>query len=216
MANRRISTAELDFDSIKSNLKTYLQGQAEFSDYNFEGSALSTMLDVLAYNTHYNALYTNLAVNEMFIDSASKRNSIVSLAKNLGYRPRSCTASTAKVDVRVTGTSSTPATITLAKYTPFTTVISGTTYTFYSTAEATANLNGSTYTFSDVEIREGKKLEMRYTAADGQRYLIPNRNADTTTLTVQVQASAGSGTYRTYTEGTNLLDLNSTSEVYFL
>ena len=97
MANRRINVADLDFDNIKSNLKSYLQGQPEFSDYDFEGSGLSVLLDVLAYNTHYNALYTNLAINEMFLDSAVKRDNVVSLAKTLGYTPQSATAPTATI-----------------------------------------------------------------------------------------------------------------------
>src|SRR6056300_1336428 len=92
--NRRIQVGDLDFDQIKTNLKTFLKGQSEFSDYDFEGSAMSTLLDVLAYNTHYNSLYTNLAVNEMFLDSASKRANVVSRAKEIGYIPHSATGAT--------------------------------------------------------------------------------------------------------------------------
>src|SRR5210317_1974400 len=97
--NRKIQTTELDFDAIKSNIKQYLQGQDTFRDYDFEGSSLSVLLDILAYNTHYNALYTNLAVNESFLDSASKRSSVVSLAKMLGYVPRSAACARATVNV---------------------------------------------------------------------------------------------------------------------
>src|SRR5687768_15380794 len=108
MNNRKISTSELDFDGIKTSLKEFLKGQDQFSDYDFEGSSLSILLDLLAYNTHYNALYTNLAVNEAFLDSASKRNSVVSHAKSLGYIPRSVTAPTATINLRVYNTSTTP------------------------------------------------------------------------------------------------------------
>ena len=216
MANKRINVAELDFDNIKSNLKTYLTGQAEFSDYDFEGSGLSVLLDVLAYNTHYNALYTNLAVNETFLDSASKRDNVVSIAKSLGYTPRSATAPRAVIDVRVTSTSSTPATLSLPKYSTFTSTISGTTYTFYTTEEYTTYLDGSEYLFQNVNIREGTQLSFKYTASSGQRYIIPNAACDLATLTVQVQESAATGLFRTYTEGSNILGLTSTSEVYFV
>ena len=216
MANRRITTAELDFDAIKSNLKTYLQGQSEFADYDFEGAGLSVLLDILAYNTHYNALYTNLAVNEMFLDSASKRESVVSIAKTLGYRPRSAVAPTAIIDVRVTSPSSTPTSLNLPKYTPFSTTISGTTYNFYTTQEYSTSLNGSEYLFENVEIKEGTYLQFRYTKASGTRFIIPNAGCDLSTLTVQVQESSSTGTYDTYVEGTNLLALNSTSKVYFV
>jgi hypothetical protein len=108
MANKNITTSELDFDAIKSNLKTFLQGQAAFADYDFEGAGLSVLLDILAYNTHYNALYTNLAVNESFLDSASKRSSVVSRAKEIGYVPHSATGAVATVNIVVTGTTSSP------------------------------------------------------------------------------------------------------------
>ena len=108
MENKKISVNELDFDQIKSNLKTFLQGQNEFSDYDFEGSGMSVLLDVLAYNTHYHSLYTNLAVNEMFLDSARKRSSVVSLAKMLGYLPRSSRAPTAKVNITVSAPTGSP------------------------------------------------------------------------------------------------------------
>ena len=107
--NRKITTSELDFDAIKSNIKAYLEGQSQFSDYDFEGSSLSVLLDILAYNTHYNALYTNLAVNESFLDSASKRSSVVSRAKEIGYIPHSATGATAKVNIVVSNTTTTPA-----------------------------------------------------------------------------------------------------------
>ena len=106
--NKRISVSELDFDNIKANLKEYLKGQDTFTDYDFEGSGLSILLDVLAYNTHYNGIYTNLAVNEMFIDSASKRASVVSLAKLLGYTPNSAKCATATVTLNITSPSTVP------------------------------------------------------------------------------------------------------------
>jgi hypothetical protein len=99
MSNLRI--AELDFDQIKTNLKTYLNAQTEFTDYDFEGSGLSTLLDILAYNTHYNAYLANMVVNEMFLDSAVKRSSAVSIAKHLGYTPVSARGAVANLDIVV-------------------------------------------------------------------------------------------------------------------
>jgi len=216
MANKKINVSELDFDAIKTNLKTYMQGQSEFSDYEFEGSGLSVLLDVLAYNTHYNALYTNMAINEMFLDSAVKRDNVVSIAKGLGYTPRSATAPTATVNLTVTATSSTPATLTLPKFSTFTTTIDGEAYTFYTLEENTTYLDGSQYVFSNINIREGTQLSFKYTVSTGQRYIIPNAGCDTSTLTVQVQESSSTGLYETYYEGFNILDLDSTSKVFFI
>ena len=137
-ANKIINTTELDFDTIKSNLKTFLQGQAAFADYDFEGAGLSVLIDLLAYNTHYNALYTNLAVNESFLDSASKRSSVVSRAKEIGYVPYSSSAATAVVNIVVSSTTSTPATLTLPAYSSFSTSIDGEQYTFYTTESTVA------------------------------------------------------------------------------
>ena len=214
--NRKISTSELDFDAIKSNLKTYLQGQSQFSDYDFEGSSLSVLLDILAYNTHYNALYTNLAVNESFLDSASKRSSIVSRAKEIGYIPHSATGATARVNIVVSSTTSTPATLTIPAYQPFQTTVNGTTYNFYNTAAQVATLNGSTYTFSNIDIKEGTPLTFRYEATSGTRYLIPNANVDLSTVTVRVQENASSSTFDTFVREEDLLNLDGTSKVFFV
>ena len=152
MANKRINVTELDFDGIKGNLKNFLKGQTEFQDYDFEGSAMSVLLDVLAYNTHYNALYNNMAINEMFLDSARKRNSVVSISKMLGYTPRSATCSQATVTIVVSGGTSSPSNLTLPSYSSFTSSINGKTYTFYTQGAITVNRVANTYTFSDVEL----------------------------------------------------------------
>jgi len=214
--NRKIQTTELDFDQIKSNLKTYLQGQDTFKDYDFDGSSMSILLDILAYNTHYNALYTNLAVNESFLDSASKRSSVVSRAKEIGYIPHSASAATAKVNITVSNTSSTPAILSIPAYSAFASTNNGSTYNFYNTEAAIATLNGSTYTFTDVEIKEGQLLDFRYTVADGVRYLIPNADVDLNTVQVRVQENANSSNFETYVKQDELLDLDSTSQVFFV
>ena len=133
--NKNITTAELDFDAIKTNIKTFLKGQDAFKDYDFEGAGLSVLLDILAYNTHYNALYTNLAVNESFLDSASKRSSVVSRAKEIGYFPHPAIAAKAIVNIVVSSTTTTPATLILPAYSSFSAAIDGKTYTFYNRSE---------------------------------------------------------------------------------
>jgi hypothetical protein len=215
--NKRITVSDLDFDTIKANLKTFLQGQTEFSDYDFEGSGLSVLLDVLAYNTHYNGVYTNLAVNEMFLDSASKRASVVSLAKMLGYVPRSAKCATAVVNATITAPTSSPSTITLPVNQPFNTSIDGVSYTFYNrSAVTTARNTAGNYTFSNLSIVEGTPLEFKYTAATGVRYIIPNANMDIDTLTVRVQENANSDIFQVYTRAESLTDVTPTTKVYFI
>lgn len=216
--NNKISVSELDFDAIKSNLKEYLKGQDKFSDYDFEGSGLSVLLDVLAYNTHYNALYTNLAVNEAFLDSASKRNSVVSIAKALGYVPDSAHGATAFITMVVSNTTSTPAVINLPKYTQFTTVVDSVTYNFYTMEEYVAVLNSenNTYSFNSIAIKEGTPLLFKYEVMPGQRYILSNDNIDVDTIRVRIQDNATSSTFTTYTRNENLLELNELSKVFFL
>ena len=134
---KRLRVTELDFDEIKTNLKTHMQSQDAFRDYNFEGSAMNTLLDVLSYNTHYNAIYGNMVANEMFLDSAVKRDSVVSLAKHLGYTPRSSVSSTARLNVTVNSPSGSPATLTMPKGTVFRARVSGTNYQFVNLSATT-------------------------------------------------------------------------------
>ena len=214
--NKRIQVGELDFDAIKTNLKNFLKGQEEFSDYDFEGSGLSTLLDVLAYNTHYNAIYNNLAVNEMFLDSASKRASVVSLSKMLGYLPRSAKCSTAVVNATVTSPTLSPATVTIPRLQPFTTSIDNVTYTFYNLAALTTSINGGSYVFRNLTLCEGTPLQYKYTVAPGVRYIVPNANIDLSTLTVSVQETSTSDVFEIFTQSEYLTDVNGTSHVYFI
>jgi hypothetical protein len=216
MANKNITTAELDFDAIKSNIKTYLKGQSTFADYDFEGAGLSVLLDILAYNTHYNALYTNLAVNESFLDSASKRSSVVSRAKEIGYVPHSSAAATATVNIVVSGTTSSPATLTLPAYSSFSSTIDGANYTFYNTEAIVTSLSGSTYTFTDVQIKEGTPLTFKYSVADGVQYILPNTNVDLSTLKVRVQENSSSSNFETFINQEDIINLDGTSKVYFV
>ena len=214
--NKKIATTDLDFDAIKANIKSYLQGQDTFTDYDFEGSSLSILLDVLAYNTHYNALYTNLAVNESFLDSASKRSSVVSRAKEIGYIPRSATCPTARVNITVSNPTSTPSFLTIPAYQPFTTTIDGVSYNFYNLDAAVTTLSGSSYTFENIDIKEGSPLEFRYTVSSGTRYIIPNENVDKQTIMVRVQENATSASFETFINQEDIVNLDAASKVFFI
>ena len=215
--SKRMSVSELDFDTIKTNLKTFLSGQSEFQDYDFEGSGLSVLIDLLAYNTHYNGIYTNLAVNEMFLDSASKRASVVSLSKMLGYTPRSAVCARAVVNATISAPTSSPEVATLAAQQPFSTSIDGTSYTFYNLEDVTVSRStGGNYIFSNLNIIEGTPLSYKYTVATGVRYIIPNANIDVSTLSVQVQESSTSDMYDTFTRAEDLTSVSDTTKVYFL
>ena len=213
----KLEISELDFDGIKSNLKTFLSQQNEFTDYDFEGSGMSVLLDTLAYNTHYLAYNANMLANEMYLDSADLRSSVVSLAKQVGYTPTSCTSSTATIDVLVNGASG--ATLTMSRGTKFTTTVDGQSYSFVNNADVSIPPAAGVYKFSNLTITEGSYLNYKYTANTSdidQRFIIPNDSVDTTTLTVKVQESSSDSTTRTYTLATGITGIDNTSEVYFL
>lgn len=217
-ANKKINITELDFDAIKANLKTFLQGQSEFSDYDFEGSGLSVILDILAYNTHYNALYDNLAVNELFLDSAIKRNSVVSLAKSLGYTPRSAKCAIADVNVQVTTNNNGPAVIIIPALSPFSSTIDGRTYTFYNRAPISATGPATVYQMNNIRLTEGEFLSFRFDVTEGNtnRFVIPNRNVDLETLSVRVQENSQSSEFNTFTSATSLVSADSDTRVFWV
>ncbi len=214
--NNKISTTELGFDNIKSNIKQFFQGQEEFSDYDFEGSGLSILLDVLSYNTHYNSLYTNLAVNESFLDSAVKRESVVSKAFELGYLPRSASTAKAKVNIKLTNVSGTPDTIVLNALTPFNTSVNGTPYTFYNDVPYTAVNSSGTYNFSNVFLLEGTPLTQSYVVSDSSRYIISNNNCDISTLTVGIFNNINSSIVTNFRKVDDILSITATDTIYFL
>lgn len=218
MPNLRI--AELDFDTIKSNLKTFLQAQPEFTDYDFEGSSLSVLIDILAYNTHYNAYLANMLINEMFLDSAVKRASAVSIAKHLGYTPRSAKSARALLNVTVNNPTGNPATITLDRYTPFTVSLNGTSYSFYNLQPITVSkLISGEYVFSNLEVVEGTPLSISYVVANPgpeEKFEIPSTTVDTSTLLVTVQTSATNTSSSAYIISDNIANITSNSRVYFL
>ena len=217
MAEKRLNVTELDFDDIKNNLKIFLKGQTEFVDYNFEGSGMNTLLDTLAYNTHYLAYNLNMVANEMFLDSASVRDNVVSHAKTLGYETGSSTASVAFINVILNNVSS--ETITMPAGTTFSSSVDGTSYEFVTIENFIRSKDGTTVTFNNIPIYEGTYTETRYvvdTADVEQRFVINNLNTDTRTLRVRVQSSISDTTITTYTKATDITQLISSSKVYFL
>src|SRR5210317_117384 len=217
MASNKLSVSELDFDNIKSNLKTFLQNQSEFQDYDFEGSGFAILLDLLAYNTHYLGFNANMLANEMYLDSADIRKNIVSLAKMLGYTPTSPKAPTASIDILVNNASGTS--ITMAKGTTFTTSVDGTSYQFVTNATHTITPSSGVYRFSSIPVYEGTLVTFKYTVDSSdpdQRFIIPSVNADTSTLRVQVQNSVSDTTTATWTKASGFTSLDDTSKVYFL
>lgn len=215
MASKKINYTALDFDTQKANLKEFLQGQDTFSDYDFDGSGLSVLLDILTYNTHYNAIYNNLSINEMFLDSARKRNSVVSISKELGYVPKSAKCATATVNITLNSNTST--TFALPQNTPFITNLNNVAYTFYTTSSLVSMALETSHTFTNVEIVEkNNQIVNKYTVASGVQYIIPNKNVDLSTLSVTVQESIGSSYITTYTLADNIVNVESSSNVYWI
>ena len=217
MASNKLEVSDFDFDNIKSNLKTFLQSQSEFQDYNFEGSGFAVLLDILAYNTHYLGFNANMLANEMYLDSADIRKNIVSLAKMLGYTPSSVRTPTASIDVLINDGSG--SSITMTKGTVFTSTVNGTSFQFVNNADIITTPVDGVYRFSNEEIYEGTLVTFRYTVDTtdtDQRFIIPSPLVDTSTLVVRVQTSSTNTTTSTYTLATGLADVQSTSKVYFL
>ena len=220
---QKIRITELDFDSIKSNLKTFLQSQAEFTDYDFDGSALSILLDVLAYNTHYMGYYLNMVGNEMFIDTAQLRQSVVSHAKLLGYTPRSRIASAALINVSfqevVSGSNSS---MTLPKFTRFTSAPKdGKSYNFVAVEQRVVSKNvGGYFNFDSVQIKEGEPIsyvfEFNSATNEKQLFELPDSGIDTSTISVQVQKSADNYSLETFELAEDATSVVSDDAVYYL
>lgn len=218
-----LNVTELDFDQIKKNLKNYLKSQTQFSSHDFEGSGLSALLDVLAYNTHYNAMAAHFALNEAFLDSAQIRGNIVTRAKLLGYIPRSVLAPRAIVDlvVDVSGESNVPSSLTLERGTKFTTQVDGRNYRYVVINEQSALIDQTTntFTFSNVTLVEGTRKKLLYRVdndIENQKYQISDDDVDTSTLKVLVQANEQSTSYDNYTQFESLINVDSSSRVYYL
>jgi len=225
MSNNNLKVSNLDFDDIKKDIKTYMSAQEKFQDYNFEGSALGTVIDVLAYVTHYNALAANMALNETFIDSAQLRESVVSHAKLLGYTPRSAYSAVAYIDVLINsptgidGGDGTLLPMTMDKGTQFSTSVEGKTY--YFVTDETLSIEptvGGVYKFSNVKVLQGlfRDTAYVYDVDTSEKFRLPFDTAVTSSLTVTIQTSASSSEYSNYVRSTDVSEINSLSEIYFL
>lgn len=213
--------SELDFETIRGNVAAFIANNSSFTDYNYEGSGLSLVMDILAYNTHYNAVYLNMAVNENFIDTAQLRSSIVSIAKNLGYTPRSKKSTKTKINFRIPTTDPTNTALTLEKTTKFVGEIDGTTYIFQPTKAVSALSDGTNYVFTNVELREGTRLSIQYDVLDGDgnaidKFYINNFNIDTESIEVYNQESGTSGDLQTYNLVSDITILDSESQIFYL
>ena len=213
----RLDISELDFENIKSSLKRFLSNQTQFKDYDFEGSSMAVLLDLLAYNTHYLAYNANFVANEMFMDTAQLRSSVASLAKLVGYTPNSARAPIA--DLKLVINDGTGSTITIPAGTKFSSAIDGLTYTFVTIGDHVVQPVDGVYTAQSLEVYEGTYVSYNYTFDSSdidQRFLIPSDRADSTTISVAVQNSASDVTTATYTKATSITQLDGTSKVFFL
>ena len=217
MASNKLEVSDFDFDNIKSNLKTFLQSQTEFSDYNFEGSGFAVLLDILAYNTHYLGFNANMLANEMYLDSADIRKNIVSLAKMLNYTPSSVRAPVTNLNIPVND--ATGSSLTLTKGTAFITSVLGTTYQYLTNEDYTISPVNGVYNFSSVNVYEGTLVTYRYIVDKNdvdQKFIINSLNADTTTLKVSVQNSSTDTITNIYSLAGGYNGVSNTSNVYFL
>ena len=220
-----LNVTELDFDQIKRNLKNFLKQQNEFTDHDFEGSGLNTLLDVLAYNTHYNAMNAHYSLNEAFLDSAQIRGNVVTRAKLLGYTPRSILSPRASINlvVDITGenasTQGSTTSLVLPRGTKFTTLVGGESFDFVTLANTSGVKSGNKFTFSNVAIAEGTYKTLLYRVdndIESQKFQLGDSDADTSTLRVRVQQNEQSLTHEVYTKFESLLNINSTTQIYYL
>lgn len=215
----KLNIGHLDFDTIKASLRDYLRSQSVFKDYNFEGAALTTLLDILAYNTHFFGFYMNMIGNEMFLDSANLRSSVVSLAKMVNYTPRSITSAQARVSITITNNSSESVAV-IEKNTIFGTTIDSKQFNFVTDRAygATVDSDGK-FRFPDVTLVQGTPYTYRIvvdTSLPKQRFLLPNANVDTSTLSVRVQQSQTNSNLETYVLAEDLLEIKADTRAYFL
>ncbi len=213
----KLVVSDFDFDAIKLNLKSFLQGQKQFQDYDFEGSSLNILLDILSYNTHYLAYLANMATNELYLDSADIRNNIVSLAKMIGYTPSSPRAPMASIDVTLNNASGTS--VTMNKGTVFTTSVDDISYQYVTNSDVTITPSAGIYKFNGVSIYEGTLVTFKYTADTtdvDQRFIIPSARADTSTLLVKVQNSSSDTTTETYSLAGGYNNVTGESKVYYI
>ena len=218
-AKGKIEITDLDFDAVKSNFQNFLSQQSQFTDYNFEGSGMSVLMDLLAYNTHYLAFHANMLANELFLDSSVLRANAVSHAKALGYTPSSMKASNATISISVADVPTSQSSLVMPAGTIFTTSVNDTTYNFVTISDTTSTSDSGIFAFTDVKVYEGTRISFQYTVNSSnleQQFIIPSANVDTDTLKVRVQNSSSDTTTVSYSLNTDYTNLTSTSTKYFL
>ena len=208
----------LDFGNIKTALKDYMRAQTDFTDYDYEGSAISQLLDVLAYNTYYTAFNTNMVVNELFLDSATLRDNVVSLAKQLGYSPKSVTAPKASVSMALTFSGTAPAEVSIKKGSGFVTNFDGSLYRYILKENMRVSVANNVATFTDIPIYEGSQITTStlVNSTNSQRFIIDNTGVDINTLTVKILQSPNSSIFTEYEQANNILDVGASDNVYFI
>lgn len=216
---KSIPLATPDFDAIKTALKTYLKGQDKFTDYDFEGSVMATLLDLLSYNTHFQAFYLNLVGNEAFLSTAVKRDSVVARAKDLGYVPRSAICASAQLFLEMT--SATPVSfIDIPENTMFNATAQGSSYIFRTLdTQRVFRNSGGTYSISNLEIVEGKRLTHTFAITDEEiksGVVIPNTNVDATRLRVYVRDNTTSASFERYERADDIMAQDENSKVYYI
>lgn len=220
MANkRRLNITELDFDQIKANLKAYLKADPNFTDYDFEGSILSSILDVLAYNTFYNAFTANAVVNELYLDTAQLRNNVVSHAKMLGYVPRSKTSAFTYLNVNVVSPIGNPSSLTMDRGTRFTSLVDGRLFQFVNLEASTITPVNGVYQFNAVKVNQGQLKTTSFivdSSDDRQTFQIPEDSVDISSIVVRVKETIDSNTYDVYSRNNNVTNIDGTSKVYFI
>lgn len=218
-----LKVTELDFFQIKENLKAHLKSiqstEGKFTDYDFEGSGMNVLLDLLAYNTHYNAINANMAINEVFLDTSERRGNIVSHAKLLGYIPRSMSASYAIANIDVTGVSSASSLYTLNRGTKFTTIINNKQYPFTVLESVSTTKNNGAFNFTNIQLHQGEIKSFNYVVDSfdtTQYYAIPDLNVDKDTIIVKVKQNESATAYDVFTLVKNFTTLSSSSNAFFL
>ena len=216
-ANNALQLTSIDFDGIKSDLKTFLSNQTDLGDYNYESSTMQILLNLLAYNTYKNAFYLNMVGNEMFLDSAQVRNNVVSRAKMLGYTPRSSQGSTATIKLTVTP-DDTPNNITIPALTQFVSTIDGIQYVYVNPEARVINANSSGAYSANLNITEGRPFTYRFDVSDASpvRYVIPNQNVDTRSISVKVQESSSNTSQTTWINATDFTAVTGNTYAFFI
>jgi len=217
ISNNVVGLIGLDFDSNKNDLRNFLLNQQELAEYNYQGSTLQVLLNLLAFNTYKTSFYTNMVANEMFLDSAQLRSSVVSRAKELGYVPKSAISPTATIEIEIFPQDN-PATITIARNTQFSTVIDGFVYTFINTEPKTFTRSADLRYVTQLDITEGIFLTHRFLVSSQTptRYVIPNENIDQTRLTVDVQTGDSPTSQTRWVLSTSAASITKNSPVYYV